>query len=186
MAEPAVTTTSLGAALRDVIQHPVASLLGAWNWKAAAFSAMIRAGIFFATNLRAGHQKALQAMLVEATFAIFAAGVMAAFTQRLRNTQPLWATALVVWLGMPTAMVTAQYTVHHLSGTAHVRAGLIASFCFAGIASGFNWYAQRKGVMLSGDGEPSFAKDLRAIPGVILDFVLAGPKTVLRAMSSGR
>jgi len=168
----------LAPALLGMLRRPVTNLFAAWNWKAAILSALIRASLFYATNLRSGGGSALRASLVEAGFAILAAGVLASVTQRLRATRPVWATALVVWLAIPLLLLAVQSSVHNLFGTPHLRTGLIVSFAMAAVGSGFNWYAQRRGVLLAGADESSAAGDLRAMPGVILDFVLAGPRAV--------
>jgi hypothetical protein len=95
-------------------------------------------------------------MLAEAAFAVVAAGLMGAVTQRLRAARPVWATALVVWIALPAAMLAAQFGWHRAMGTPHVRTGLIISFCFAAISTGFNWYAMRRSVMLAGTQNASF------------------------------
>jgi hypothetical protein len=169
---------TLGAALSDIVRRPVTNLLTGWNWKAALISVCIRATVFFTTNLRAGHASALRASLVEAGFAIVAAGVLAAITQRIRHAQPVWATGIAVWLGVPTLLLTVQSTVHHLAGTPHMKTGLIASFVMAAFGSGFNWYAQRRGVLIT--GSESAGGDWKLLPRVVLDFVLAGPRAFLK------
>jgi hypothetical protein len=172
-------TQTVGSALAEILRDPVRNLLGAWNWKTAMISVLIRATLFFSTNLRAGRGSAVRASLVEAGFAIVAAGVLGSVTQRLRATRPVWLTALTVWLGIPLVLLTMQVAVHSLFGTPHMKTGLIVSFCMAAVGSGFNWYAQRKGILLAGAGQNS-ADDLRRMPGVIVEFVLAGPKAMLR------
>jgi hypothetical protein len=167
---------TLSNALLDIVRRPVTNLLTAWNWKAACISVVIRASVFFTTNLRAGRGSALRASLTEAAFAILAAGLLAAVTQRVRHATPVWATGLFVWLGVPTILLAMQSTVHHLSGTPHMKAGLITSFCMAAVGTGFNWYAQRRGVLVT--GADSNGGDLRALPGVIADFVMAGPRAL--------
>ncbi|WP_223295452.1 hypothetical protein [Granulicella mallensis] len=174
---------ALGTALRDIVLRPRTTLFATWSWKAAAISAVIRASTFFASNLKSGHHKALRAMLVEAVFAIFAAGLLGAVSQRLRSAQPVWATALVVWLGMPSLMLLAQLGIHRAAGTPHLGTGLIVSFCFASISSCFSWYAMRRGVMLGGVHGTSLAHDLRTMPRVVLDFVLVGPRALLRVLT---
>lgn len=174
--------TSLGEALGDILRHPYATLIAAWNWKAAAVSVLLRAGVFFATNLRSGQHSAVRAMLVEAAFATAAAGLMGAATQRLRAARPVWATAFIVWLGLPALMLVAQFIWHRALGTPHLRTGLIASFCFASLASGFNLFAMRRGAMLAGTGAASLTSDARALPRIVLDFVLAVPRTLLRSV----
>jgi hypothetical protein len=175
-------TEPLSGALWDILRRPVTNLVTAWNWKAACISVVIRATVFFTTNLRAGRSSALRASLTEAAFAIFAAGLLAAVTQRVRHATPVWATGLFVWLGVPTILLTLQSTVHHLSGTPHMKTGLITSFCMAAVGTGFNWYAQRRGVLVT--GSESSGGDLKALPGVIADFVMAGPRALLRKTAS--
>jgi hypothetical protein len=170
---------SLAAGLLDIVRRPVTNLLSAWNWKAALISVVIRATLFFSTNLRSGGGRALRAGLVEAGFAILAAGLLASVTQRLRATRPVWATALVVWLAIPLLLLAVQSTVHRAFGTPHMKAGLILSLCMAAVGSGFNWYAQRRGVLVTGEG--ARGGDFKALPGVILDFAMAGPRALLRA-----
>jgi len=170
----------LGAALGDILRRPATNLLAAWNWKTAVISVLIRATLFFTTNLRSGRGSALRASLVEAGFAIFAAGLLGAVTQRVRHAQPLWATALAVWLGMPVLLLSMQAAVHNAFGTPHMKAGLIVSFCMAAFGSGFNWYAQLRGVLVS--GPESAGGDLQALPGVLLDFLLAGPRALQSAL----
>jgi hypothetical protein len=171
---------SLGAALLDIVRRPVTNLLAAWNWKTAAISVLIRAVLFFTTNLRSGRSSALRASLVEAGFAIFAAGLLGSVIQRVRHAQPVWATGLTVWLGVPVVLLTIQSTVHHAFGTPHMKTGLIVSFVMAAFGSGFNWYAQRRGVLVT--GAESQGGDLRAMPGVLAGFVLALPRMVLGAV----
>jgi hypothetical protein len=56
--------------------------------------------------------------------------------------------------------------------------GLIASFCFAAIASSFSWYAMRRGALLGGTVETSIRHDLRHLPHIVLDYVLAVPRAL--------
>ncbi len=171
-------TVPLARVLLGIVRHPLGLLRG-WNWKAAMFSAMVRATIFLLTNLHAGFVHALRAMLVELAFSSVAAGIAGSVTQRLRNTVPVAATAVVVWLGIPLAMMTLQLTVHHINGTAHVRTAVIASFIFAAFATGFNWFSMRNGVFVTGEGR-SFARDLLLVPRMIAQFVAAPARMFLR------
>jgi hypothetical protein len=167
-------------ALRDIVLHPVRTLVPAWSWKAAGFSALLRAATFFVTNLRAGRSDALRAGMVEAVFAVFAAGIMGAVSQKLRHARPIWATGLVVWFAMPFAFLLAQYGVHRLAGTPYLGMGLALSFCLAAIASSFSWYAMRHGALLGGDAETRMMDDVRHLPQIILNYVLALPRLLLK------
>jgi hypothetical protein len=71
--------------------------------------------------------------VVEAVFAIFAAGLIGAVSQRLRASQPVWETAAIVCLGLPALMMVAQLGVHRAAHTPHVGVGV------------FSWYAMRHG-----------------------------------------
>jgi hypothetical protein len=136
-------------ALRDIVLHPVRTLVPAWSWKAAGFSALLRAATFFVTNLRAGRSDALRA-------------------------------GLVVWFAMPFAFLLAQYGVHRLAGTPYLGMGLALSFCLAAIASSFSWYAMRHGALLGGDAETRMMDDVRHLPQIILNYVLALPRLLLK------
>jgi hypothetical protein len=166
----------LHSALRDIVFRPVKTLAPPWSWKAAALSALLRGITFFVGNLRSGHQHALKAMMVEAVFAIFAAGLIGAVSQRLRASQPVWETAAIVCLGLPALMVVAQLGVHRAAHTPQV--GVLASLCFAAAFSAFSWYAMRHGALLGGTDSTSLVHDLHSLPGITLNLVLAVPRTL--------
>ena len=168
----------LYSALRDIVFRPVKTLVPPWSWKAAALSALLRGIAFFVSNLRSGHQHALHAMMVEAVFAIFAAGLIGAVSQRLRASQPVWQTAAIVCLGLPALMVVAQLGVHRAAHTPHVGVGVLASFCFAAASSAFSWYAMRHGALLGGTDSTSLAHDIRSQPGIALNFAFVLPRAV--------
>jgi Na+/melibiose symporter-like transporter len=184
---------TLAEALYSLLRNPFTNLVGGFNWKTAAISAILRAIMFFFTNLRAGHNLALKATLVEGCYAILTMGIFGAATERIRHARPAWLTGLVIWFVIPATLLTVQYNVHRFFGTPELRRSMIASFCFAALGTGFNWFAMRRGALLVGDplvGGPhsggahsarrqSFLADLRAMPLLIWDFVTAVPKALL-------
>jgi hypothetical protein len=180
---------SLGQAFFALLRHPFLALIEGFNWKTAAISAFFRAIMFFFSNLRAGQQLALRATLVEAVYAIVAMGLAGAITERIRNARPTWITGTIVWLVIPALLLPAQYLVHRHFGTPRLRTSMIASFCFAALGTGFNWFAMRRGALLvtgPSVGDPTvdapssnFAADLRALPRLILDFLTAAPRALL-------
>jgi hypothetical protein len=174
----------LGRLLVLMARHPARELFALWSWKTAAISAFVRAAIFFFANRHGGGHHPLRAGATEAVFAIFASGLLGAVTQRLRFARPVWATALVVWLGMPLLMLAAQIAVHSAAGTKHLRAGVVSSFVFAAVASGFTWYAMAQGTLLAGREATSAASDAKAMPRVVLGFLLAGPQALVRRLRS--
>jgi hypothetical protein len=179
--------------LRAVLRHPVAALVAEFNWKTASISAILRATMFFCTNLRAGHQRALRATLVEAVFAILAMGLFGTITQRIRNARPAWLTGLAVWLVLPSLMLTVQFFVHRAFGTPRLVVSMIASFCFAALGTGFTWFAMRRGALLAGSRAAgnqaeatacrSFTTDLRTIPALVWEFITAAPRALFRSPS---
>ena len=166
----------LRQALWDMLRSPFRTLVPPWSWKAAALTAVMRALTFFIINLRAGEREATTALIVEAVFAVFAGGLLGAVSQYLRKAEPLWATALVVWAGLPGLMLLAQIGVHRLARTPHLSGGLTASFFLSAFASAFTGYAMRRGSMLGGVDQTSIAHDMKTLPGVSLDFFLALPR----------
>ena len=168
--------TDLYTGLRELVLRPIQTLIPPWSWKAAALSALVRAGTFFATNLKAGRQAALRAMLLEALFAVVAAGLIGAISQRLRAANPPWATAAVVCLALPGLVTLAQFLLHRLAHTPHVGPGLISSCVFASVASAYTWFAMRHGALLGGTHSTTLRHDLRALPRITLEFLLAVPR----------
>lgn len=180
----------LAEVLHDLLRRPVTALVAGFNWKTAGLSAILRAILFFFTNLRAGHALALRATLVEGIYAVVIMGIFGGATERIRHARPAWLTGLLVWLGIPATLLCLQYQVHRAFGTPELRTSMIGSFCFAALGTGFNWFAMRRGALLVGDplvGGPhaanprrSFAQDLRALPLLLWEFVSAGPRAVYR------
>jgi len=175
----------LNLALKQMLRSPVRTLVPPWSWKAAAFSALLRSATFFVSNIRSGPRQATKAMLVEAVFAIFAGGFIGAVSQQLRRAQPLWATALLVWVGLPGLMILAQMAVHRMAGTPHLSSGLVVSFCLAAVASSFSWYAMRQGAMLGGVDQTTVGHDLTSLPGITLEFFLVVPRLLARRFGNG-
>jgi hypothetical protein len=184
--QPIAAPISLPRALLAIARHPIQALLGNWNWKVALISAILRAIMFFCTNIGAGRHHALRAMLVEAVYATFAAGILGAVTERLRNACPQGLTNLIVWLALPTLMLVIQFFVHRFFATPRLRTSMIASFIFAALATGFNLFAQRRGAMIVGEGRTTILHDLRAIPRLLADFLLAAPRALVSALGSER
>ena len=172
--------TELGAELREMLVDPVHCLLPAWSWQAAISSALFRAAVFYWTNLRAGRDAAMRAGVVEVVFAVFAAGLLGAMSQRLRLARPVWATVLVVWLLLPAVMLLAQFGLHQKAHTRYMGTGLVTSFAMSAIASSFSWFAMRHGALLGGDASTTMTDDAHHLPRIVRDYVLAGPRALLR------
>ncbi len=154
-----------------MLRHPL-GLLADWNWKSGVLSALLYSPVFFAGNRRAGHHAAFKALAVEAIYSVITAGLAGSVTQRLRHAVPRARTALVVWLGLPSALLLGRLVVHTALGTPRLRASLVASFLFAALASGFNWFSMSRGAFVTGEPR-SFARDLRLVPQLLYSFVTA-------------
>jgi|GEM_PF-1972427 len=174
-----VIPADLWQTLHGMLMHPVQSIAPPWSWKAAVFSAALRASSFFAINLRGGKETAVRAMAIEAAYAIFAAGLFGAVSQQLRRTKPLGATLVVVLLGLPALFVLCQGLVHKAAHTPRVAGGLVVSFLLTSLSSAFSWYAMRHGTMLGGTEETSVLHDLKTLPAISMAFVFAAPKAIM-------
>ena len=172
--------TELRAELREMVLHPRGCLTSAWSWQGAIGSALFRAAVFYWTNLRAGNGAAMRAGVVEVVFAVFAAGLLGAVSQRLRLARPMWATVILVWLLLPAMMLLAQFGVHQAAHTRYMGAGLLTSFALSAIASSFSWFAMRHGVLLGGDASTTMEHDAHHLPHILWEYVLAGPRALLR------
>ncbi|HEY5056369.1 MAG TPA: hypothetical protein VII58_09425 [Acidobacteriaceae bacterium] len=157
-------------------------LAAGFNWKMAVWSAVLRGGMFFLTNLRAGHRAALRATLVEAVYALVSMGLLGAATERIKDLRPAWLTAVMVWAAMPVLTLIGEFEVHMWSGTPRMKTSMFASFVLSAIGSGFTWFAMQRGAFLVGEPgieDPSFMEDLRAVPLLVWDFVSAGPRALM-------
>jgi len=161
-------------------EQPGKLLLRQWNWKSAAFSSLIRAAIFFFTNLAAGWNAAVGAMVAEFAYRSVTAGFYGALTQAFRQAEPPWAAGVAVMILLPLASHSVELAVHLARGTPKILHSLIASVCFTALSTLFNLYAMRRGALLVGADAGSFGADLRRMPILIGGFIAAGPVAVLR------
>jgi hypothetical protein len=146
-------------------------LLGRWHWKSAVASSLFRSNIFLAANWSAGPSAAFGAMAAEFGYRFLAAGVYGALTQSFRRVEPPWAAVLTVSLLLPAISHAVELILHWLRGTPNLRLSMLASVCFTGATTVFNWYAMRHGVLLVGEGRSSFWEDLRRAPGLVVDLL---------------
>jgi hypothetical protein len=164
----------------EIVSSPLRTLIPPWSWKAAFISALFRAGAFFSSNLNAGPQQAVRAMLIEAVYAVLTAGLIGAVSQRLRDAKPAWATSGLISLVLPGIIILAQFGVHRLAHTPHVGAGMVVSFGGSALAAAFSLFAMRRGCLLGGNDSTSVRHDIEVLPRITLDFLLALPRALLR------
>jgi predicted outer membrane repeat protein len=169
------------AALADLLINPWRLLLG-WNWKTALLSACARGTIFFISNLGAGLGAAIAAMAAEAALFATLAGFYGAVVQTFRRAQPAWAASVTIMILMPAVNHTLEYALHNLNGTKKIAAGVATSISLSILSAMFNLFAMRRGVLIVGEEKASLIDDLRRMPRVVFDFVMAIPRALWRVM----
>jgi len=174
---------SFSETLLDLLRRPQ-QILFLWNWKSALLSVILRGPIFLAAAVRQGWQASLSALLTESVFCAITAGFYGAVVQTLRNAEPEWLTVLFLTTVVPAAFQVLEYLLHWARGTPHLRIAEIVSIVVSAISALFNWYAMRRGTLLVGGEGGSFGMDLRRLPRLILNFLLAVPRQIAR--SKGR
>ncbi|HUA00118.1 MAG TPA: hypothetical protein VMB02_07295 [Candidatus Aquilonibacter sp.] len=155
-----------------------------WNWKAACLSILLRAPIFLGATVRRGFRVAISAILIECIFCAITAGFYGAFVQSLRDAEPQWLTIFFLTLVIPSIFQAFEFLLHTLHGTPHLRIAEFVSIGVSAISALFNWYAMRRGALLVGGEGGSFGSDLRRLPGLILAFVIFGPRAWMRRLGS--
>jgi hypothetical protein len=158
------------------IPRPLAWFTRLWNWKSALLSSLFRALIFFFANWKAGSGAAIAAMLAEFLYRALTAGFYGTITQRLRRIEPPWRGALTASVLLPALGHSLEWLLHRLRGTPNLRASITASVVFTLVSSLFHLFAMRRGHFIVGEGSRPLLEDLRQVPLLIRDFMLAGPK----------
>jgi len=166
--------------------HPARYLIRGWNWKSAVTSAMIRGAIFFSANLKSGLRAATSAMIADMIFRIVISGFYGSLTQAFRKCRPIWAATLFVMLVLPACLHGIEIAVHLLRGTPQLVRSITASIIFTMLATLFNYYAMRRGVLVVGAEQRPFLEDLRAMPGILGGFLVAGPVALWKLVAGKR
>src|SRR5262245_28121640 len=151
-------------------------LLIRWNWKAALLSSTFRAVLFLAANWTAGPAAAFSAMSLEFAYRSVTAGFYGALTQSLRGIEPAWRGAVAAMILLPAAGHTLEWVLHWLRDTPNLRASITASVIFTMLSTLFNLFAMRRGHFIVGERSLPLWEDLRQVPRLLLDFLLAGPR----------
>jgi uncharacterized membrane protein YccC len=138
-----------------------------WNWKAGMLSAASRGALFVALTVSHGKRYAVAAFLIEAIYRTITSGFYGAITQALRDIRPAWAGVAIFAVVLPVVVQTLDTFLHVLGGTPNLWVGTLISGCWTALASLFDWYAMRKGVLLTGHGSQSLLADAKAIPEVL-------------------
>jgi hypothetical protein len=164
---------------------PVKHLCHAWNWKSALLSSILRASLFFATNLSAGFPAAMAAWKTELVFRGITSGFYGALTEAFREAEPPWTAALAAMLLLPLANHSIELLVHWIRGTQNLFSSILASVVLTALSTLFNFYLMPRGALIVGSGRGSLRTDLARMPKLALDFIawlpaVSGPKVVRR------
>jgi hypothetical protein len=168
------------------VRDPVKHLLHRWNWKSAVLSSLLRASLFFATNLTAGLPAAIAAMKTELVFRGITSGFYGALTEAFREAEPPWAAALTVMLLLPVANHSVEFVVHWMRGTQKLLPSILASIVLTAFSTLFNFYVMRRGALIVGYGRHSLGKDLLRLPRLAWDFVTFPFRFCIRKLARGR
>ncbi|MBC7925149.1 MAG: hypothetical protein H7039_05785, partial [Bryobacteraceae bacterium] len=151
MPPPVEDRLTLRKAIRDICSHPFEHLILKWNWKSAVTSALMRGALFFTTNLSSGLRAATGALLAEFVYRTAISGFYGSLTQSFRKCEPVWAATLFVMIVLPLSSHAIEFTVHYLRGTPQLVRSITASICFTIVATLFNYYVMRRGVLVVGE-----------------------------------
>jgi hypothetical protein len=162
--------------------NPAGNVWVFWNWKSALLSVMLRVPVFAVAASRHGLEAVAAAVLTESVVCGFNAGCYAAVVQAIRNRKPVWLTAPLITVALPSIGQVIEYEVHLWRGTPHRVIAVIISSVLSAVSSLFNWYAMKHGTLLVGREGKDFSYDLRRMPLLLGRFLLLGPRWLLRRL----
>jgi hypothetical protein len=178
--------------IRRFAAEPGELLIRRWNWKSALLSSLIRGGIFFFTNLKAGFAAAAGAMMAEFALRTVTSGFCGSLTQAFRRVEPAWHGTIAVLLLLPVANHGLEFLLHWWRGTPALALSIGVSVGFTCFSTSFNYFAMRRGLLTVGHGSRTLLEDLAQIPRVVVAFVvligriLATPFALLRSLLRSR
>ena len=168
--------------LGDLARDPSRYLLSRWNWKSALMSSLRRATIFFFTNLTAGWHAAVGAMVAELALRSVTSGFYGGITEALASAHPAWQAIAAAMILLPCLAHSLEFIVHWLRHTPELKLSIASSVAFTAISTAFNLYAMRRGTLIVGHGSRPLREDLNRVPGLILEFLIAGPRMIIRKL----
>jgi hypothetical protein len=176
---------TVGSVFEGLLHHPVRNLIHRWNWKSALLSSLSRAAIFFFTNLVAGWHAAVGALLAEMALRAATSGFYGAVTESFSEARPAWAAMTAAMVVLPLFTHSLEFLVHWLRGTPKLGLSIATSVIFTALSTSFNVYAMRHGALTVGRKSKSLRDDLGRIPPLLGQFLLAGPRALLRHLGDG-
>jgi hypothetical protein len=146
-------------------------------------SSLLRASLFFATNLSAGLPAAVAAMKTELIFRGLTSGFYGALTETFREAEPAWEAAATVMVLLPLANHSIELFVHWMRGTQKLLPSILASVILTAFSTLFNFYVMRRGALIVGYGRGSLGADLLRLPRLAFDFITWLPRYLIRKSS---
>ncbi len=168
-----------------LLRHPVRELVRKWNHKSAITSSLVRAALFLAVNLSAGAEAAMAASATEFALRFATSGFYGALTQAFGQVRPARNGTIAAMLCLPVLGHGLELILHTWRGTPNLGASIVASMVLTALSTSFHVYAMRRGVMVVGVGHARpLVEDLRQLPGLLKDFVVAAMATLRRVRTA--
>jgi hypothetical protein len=187
--EPTINDTSIGGVMRDILRHPIDTVIYRWHWKSALFSGLIRMAIFLIGYHNKGTEIMLAAAGIQFIFRVSFGGVGGAIIQRFSKVEPPWHATITV----PVFITAISHIIEFIIqinfdayyGTNLAAKTTIASIVISVMSAVFNLFLMRRGVMLVKDEqEKSLGKDFASIPRLLFDFIMIPSHTIYQKISN--
>ncbi len=179
--------TSLGGVMRDILHHPIQTVIYRWHWKSALFSGLIRMMIFLIGYQNQGTKIMLAAAGIQFIFRVSFGGIGGALIQRFSKVEPPWHATITV----PVFITAISHIIEFIIqinfdayyGTNLAAKTTIASIVISVMSAVFNLFLMRRGVMLVKDEqEKSLRKDFASIPRLLFDFIMIPSRTIYKKL----
>ena len=118
-------------------------------------------------------------MIAEFLYRALTAGFYGAISQQFRRVTPAWRGTLGAIVLVPAFSHLIEFCIHSLRGTPNLKRSIAASVAFSLLSVLFNLHIMRNGAIIVGREGRSFADDMRAMPGLILSFLLLLPRALV-------
>jgi hypothetical protein len=113
-------------------------------------------------------------------------GFYGAMTQAFSAARPAWLGSIAAVVVLPLVGHVIEFGVHYLGGTPNLRASVGASLVFTACSTLFQVFAMRRGALIVGDEGDTLARDLRRMPRLLAQFLVAGAVAVIGVVRAGR
>jgi hypothetical protein len=133
----------------------------------------MRTPVFMAVAATMGGRAVALAALIDISFRTVVAGFSGALTQYLSTAKRRRLAAVTVVVFVPAGSQVAESLVHWGAGTPHLTIAIAVSSAMTMASSAFDLYAMRHGVFVVGETAAGLTDDLRRVPTLIRDALVA-------------